>query len=106
MRTVRLLPTLAAVLLIAQPAAVAGAERHEDAVGDALGGAPDIVAVTVDEPEGPVLRFSVEFASEPPLAFDETHTDLLWLALDTKDEVSFPELDGYSLGVVGGDASR
>ena len=77
-------------------------ERYEDAVGDALGDAPDVVTVMVDEPGGPVLSFAVEFASEPPLEADETHTDFLWLAMDTDPDVAFPELDGYSIGVLGG----
>ena len=94
------------VLALASASAGLGADRYEDAVGDGLGDAPDIVAVEIDEPEGPVLRFRVLFASESPLTADEAHTDILWLALDTDPEVSFPELDGFSLGVVANGLSR
>jgi hypothetical protein len=59
------------------------ASRFEDAVGDAGGDAPDIVAVIISEPdEGPVLAISVEFASEPPLRTDmETYTDVVFVDL-------------------------
>ena len=83
-----------------------GAERYEDPAGDAIGDAPDIVAIEIDEPEGSVLRFSVVFASEPLLAADEAGTDILWLALDTDPEVTFPELDGFSITALGATVSR
>jgi hypothetical protein len=92
--------TAVALTLLCTSTALAD-EHFEDAVGDALGDAPDVVAVTVSEPEGPVLSFRVTFASEPPLAADGTRTDLLWLALDTDPEVAFPELDGYSMMSMG-----
>jgi len=88
-------------LVAMSTSAAIGAERYEDAVGDALGDAPDLVAVEVDEPAGPVLNFSVVFASAPPLAGDAETTDILWLALDTDPQVSFPELDGFSLMTMG-----
>lgn len=59
--------------------------RFEDPVGDAVGAAPDIVAVTVSEPDaGPVVAISVEFASEPPLRTDmETYTDVIFIGLSS-----------------------
>ena len=106
MRKTCIIPALAAVLLGASPALGSGAERYEDAVGDAIGESPDIVAVEVDEREGPVLRFSVIFASEPPLAANADDTDILWLALDTAPEVSLPELDGFSITAMAGTLPR
>ena len=97
---------IALALSLASASVGLGAERYEDAVGDALGDAPDIVAVEIDEPEGPVLRFSVVFASEPPLAASGTSSDILWLALDTDPEVSFPELDGFSVMALAGGLPR
>ncbi len=96
----------AVVLAIASAGSVVADERYEDAVGDALGDAPDIVAVTVGEPEGPVLSFAVEFANEPPLGADDADSDILWIALDTTPEVTFPELDGYAIATLGSTLPR
>lgn len=91
---------------VAGSGAALGAQRYEDVVGDALGDAPDVVAVEIDEPAGPVLSFSVVFATAPPLSGDETSSDILWLVLDTDPEVSFPELDGFSLMTMGSSLAR
>jgi hypothetical protein len=76
-------------LLLALSTAAAGAERHEDAVGDAVGMAPEIVAVTVAETDiPPLVSISVEFASEPPLRTDEeTYTDVVMIGLLADPEV-------------------
>jgi hypothetical protein len=98
---------LAAALAVTAPAAVtAGAERYLDEIGDATGDAPDVVAVTIDEPEGPLLSISIELATEPPLSADEDHTDGLWVVLDTDPEVTMPELDGFTIGTLGATLSE
>ena len=51
MRRTSIIAALAAALLTASPALGSAPERFEDATGDALGDAPDIVAVTVSEGE-------------------------------------------------------
>lgn len=83
-------------LVVASASASLGLERYEDAVGDAIADAPDVVEVEVDEPEGPVLSFRVTFATEP-WAAGENGAAMLWLVLDDEPEVTFPELDGFSL---------
>ncbi len=101
MRGTWMLAAVAVALLMASPTIGSDGERYEDAVGDAVGDAPDIIAVTVGEPEGPLLSFSVELDSEPPIGADDTHSDMLAIALDTVPEVTFPELDGYSIMALG-----
>ena len=90
-----------AVMAAAITSATAASEHYSDPVGDAIGAAPDIVAVTVDEPEGPVLRISVEFSEAPSHGTGEIGSDVPWLVFDTDPDVSFPELDGYSITVLG-----
>lgn len=89
----RLLTGLAAVVLLAgctggashSPAAV----RFEDPVGDAEGGVgPDIVAVTVSQPDAATVRFSIEFAAAPPLGVDVAAgtTDALMVLMGTQPD--------------------
>jgi len=91
MWTITMIVALFTMLCGAQAAAI-GTEpdtalampgRLEDPVGDAVGGAPDIVAVTVSEPDdGPLVAVSVEFASDPPLGTDmEIYTDVVFVDL-------------------------
>jgi len=77
-----------AVLVLASASATAAEEHYEDVIGDAGGDAPDIVAVTVSEPEGEsTVRFDIEFAEEPPLRSDmETWTDVLFLIMSSDGE--------------------
>lgn len=79
---------LAVALVLAGAAAASAAETYQDAVGDATGAAPDIVAVTIEDSEDmPVVGISVEFASEPPLGTDEeTWTDVVFIGLVTDPE--------------------
>lgn len=94
MSRIRIITAVIAALVLAgsTPATAIGTEpdttlatpgRLEDPDGDAVGGAPDIVAVTVSEPEdGPLVAVSVEFASEPPLGTDmATYTDVVFVDL-------------------------
>ena len=106
----------------ATPALVAGAEpstepeatttpigmpaRYEDPAGDVPGGAgPDIVAVTVSQPEGPLVSLSVELASEPPLGYDleSWTTDMIWIGLDTQPVTDIEQGSEYVIGVHGAD---
>jgi len=80
---------VAAVLLIATPALGSEPTRYEDAIGDATGDSPDIVAVTVSEPEGEsTIRFDIELAPGRLFGSDmETWTDVLFLAMSSSGEV-------------------
>jgi hypothetical protein len=98
--------SLAAVPFLSSAGAVLGAERYEDAVGDAGGDAPDIMAVTVSEPGGgPTLRFEIELAKDPPLDTDrETWTDAAFVTLSpvaTIDERGLLSEDLYTTGTHG-----
>lgn len=86
MRTRSILPAVAlAPLLTASLVLGSEGERSEDPIGDAVGASPDIVAVTVSEPEGaPTLRFDVEFAAEPPFRTDATTPmDVVFISIAT-----------------------
>ncbi len=95
-----------AALLVGTGGSFAVAEdRFEDALGDATGDAPDIVAVTVDEPDGePTIRFAIDVAPERPFGSDmETWTDVVFLILSdapTVDERGILE-GGFTTGVHG-----
>lgn len=93
---------MVAMLVLAGGSAAVAAERYEDAVGDATGSAPDIVACTISEPDdGPVVAISVEFASEPPLETDmETYTDVVFidLASDPDPALTDEENTDYIFG--------
>ena len=93
----RLLTGLAAIGLLAgctggaspSPAASPAVVRYEDLVGDAEGGVgPDIVAVTVSQPDAARVRFSVEFAAVPPLGVDIAAgtTDTLMVFIGTQPD--------------------
>ena len=51
MRRTWMLTAVAAVALTASPALGSEAQRHADPIGDAVGGAPDIVAVSFSQPD-------------------------------------------------------
>lgn len=77
------------------------AVRYEDAVGDVPEGAgPDIVAITVDQPSASLVRFSVEFASDPPLTYDlaTMTTDQLEVGLATEPDADIP--GGYERAII------
>jgi hypothetical protein len=80
---------LAAVVTALVASTASAAERFEDAVGDATGEAPDIVAVTVSEHEGEFpIRFDIELAPGRLFGSDmETWTDMLLLAVSFSDEL-------------------
>ena len=70
--------------LLADPTLV----RYEDGVGDVEGGpGPDIVAVTVSQPDIASVSIGVEFASEPPISYstedDPYWTDMLSVLIGT-----------------------
>lgn len=95
-----------AAIVMAGGNAVVADERYEDAVGDAVGDAPDIVAVTVVEPEGePTIRFEIELAPERPFGTDmETWTDVLFIFMSEVadvDERGIMSSDGYITGTHG-----
>ena len=98
MRRICITLAVASVLAIASPAFGAGPERYEDTIGDADGDAPDIVAVSVSQPEdGSTIRFEVELAPQRPFGSDmETWTDVLFIAMS-----GVPEVDDR--GILSGD---
>jgi hypothetical protein len=78
--------------------------RIEDAVGDTgTGKGPDIVALAVSQPEGPLVSFSVEFASDPPLTWDleAASTDMLMIAIATQAGAELPGEADYVIGAHG-----
>jgi len=99
---------VATVLLVASlalaPTALAS-DRFSDPRGDADGG-PDITAVTLANTDD-VLRISVEFASSPPLGYDEAegYTDMLLIGIHTDDDQSQADVE-YWTGVHGVDPTR
>lgn len=63
--------------------------RYEDPVGDTQDGiGPDIVAVTVSQPDPASVSISVEFAAAPPLGYDVAAgwTDMLMVMIATSPE--------------------
>ena len=74
---------LATLLVLAGGSTAAATERFDDAVGDVVGDAPDIVAVTVSEPdEGSLIRFEIEFTRERPFGTDmDTWTDGIFVLM-------------------------
>lgn len=77
-------------LVFAASSAVCAAERTEDPLGDVIGDAPDIVAVTFSQPEDePRVSVSIEFAEDPPLETDmETFSDVVFIHLDVDPEAA------------------
>jgi hypothetical protein len=98
------MPVITALLMAGMAGGAAADERFEDAIGDVDGDAPDIVAVTVSEPEGqPIIRFEVELAPGRPFGTDmESWTDVLFLALASDDQTDDRGvLDGDSVYITG-----
>jgi len=93
----RTLATATFALVLAGASAAAADERYEDPIGDVTGGVgPDIVAVTISEPWESLVSFEVEFATDPPIAYDlETmSTDQLTIGLSSRpDTAAFDEFE-------------
>jgi hypothetical protein len=89
MRRTWLAVSMTAALVLAAASAAVASERYEDAVGDVIGDAPDIVAVTIDEAEnGPLFSISVEFGEERPFGTDmETYTDVIFVGMGAAPDV-------------------
>jgi len=93
----------AMALALVGSSAVCASERTEDPLGDAIGDAPDIVAVTFSQPgDEPRVSVSIEFAEDSPFDSDmETYTDVVFIHLhvdpqavntiqfDTEDEYDY-----------------
>lgn len=104
---------LAVVLACAvwAPPAAAGVVIR-DAVGDAVGGAPDLASVAVER-QADELVFTVGFAGGARFGVDEAegYTDMLVVALDVDDgfacatTADCADID-YALGLHGADAAR
>ncbi len=101
------IPAIFAGLMIATTGAAGAQERYEDAVGDAKGVAPDIVAVTLSEPEGSLVSIDVEFASAPPLGTDgETWTDVLFVGLTAEPDNDLLGDSEHTMYMFGAHATR
>ena len=89
MRRTWLVMVAVAALVLDGGGAVAAGQRYEDAVGDVIGDAPDIVAVTVEEAEyGPLFSISVEFGPERPFGSDmATYTDVIFVEMAAEPTV-------------------
>jgi hypothetical protein len=82
---------------LAEPALV----RYEDPAGDVAGGdGPDIIAVTVSQPDPASVNISVEFATVPPLGYDlvARWTDVLGIEIGTGPDGVSATLEGYPVG--------
>lgn len=75
--------------------------RYEDPVGDVPAGmAPDIVAVTVSQPDASQVSFSVEFASDPPLTYDLTTMSTDQLEIGLASEVDAEVAGDYERAII------
>ncbi|HXV57960.1 MAG TPA: hypothetical protein VD704_08835 [Gaiellaceae bacterium] len=97
----RVLMIVLAALLFLVPAALAS-ESFTDPRGDS-GDGPDISAVTLSHTDSTVT-IAVDFASSPPLGFDESEgwTDMLLIGIHTDDDLSRVDVEFYT-GVHGAD---
>ncbi len=92
MSRIATMPAIALALALAAGGVASATEPDEgqhvdDPLGDATGTAPDIVACSISEPDGPTVSISVEFASEPPITTDmETYTDVIFVDLAVDPE--------------------
>jgi hypothetical protein len=91
----------AMALVLAGSSAVCATERTGDPLGDVIGDAPDIVAVTFSQPDDePRISVSIEFAEDSPFDTDmETYTDVVFIHLAVDPEavqtVQFETEDEY-----------
>lgn len=88
----------------ASPSTSPAVLRYDDAVGDAKGGVgPDIVAVTVGQPDAATVRFSIQFAVAPPLGVDVAAgaTDTLMVFMGTQPDAITTLKDLFVMGVHG-----
>lgn len=97
----RVIMILLAALLALVPAAFAS-DGFTDPRGDS-GEGPDITTVTLSHTDSTVT-IAVEFASSPPLGFDESEgwTDMLLIGIHTDDDLSRMDVEFYT-GVHGVD---
>jgi hypothetical protein len=93
------------VAFLALPSAALASDRFTDARGDA-GAGPDITAVTLSHTDA-ALTIAVEFASTPPLGFDEAeqYTDMLLVGIHTDDDLRQRDVEFWT-GVHGVDLTR
>jgi hypothetical protein len=98
--------TILLVALLALPATAFAVDRFTDPRGDADGGGPDIAAVTLSHTDT-VLTIAVDFASAPPLGYDEReqYTDMLLIGIHTDDNLSQDDVE-FATGVHGVDLTR
>lgn len=115
MRAILIIAVVAATTLLAGPTVAGDVETeptepllgpptvYEDPVGDVPEGAPDLISCSVSEPWESLVRFELEFASQPQLAYDlETWTtDELWVTVSTRPDPVFPDDVEYALIVHG-----
>jgi len=120
MGTRHLVSAMAATLLLAAPTVAADDEAgptgpplgppavYEDPAGDVPEGAPDLISCGVSEPWESLVRFELEFATDPPLSYDvETWTtDELWVMVATEPGAAMPEDLEYALIVHGATLSE
>lgn len=86
------------------PSASPAIVRFGDPVGDTKGGVgPDIVAVTVSQPDAATVRFSIEFAVAPPLGIDTAagSTDTLMVFMGTQPDTATTLKNLFVMGLHG-----
>jgi hypothetical protein len=98
--------TVLVVALLALPPTALASDRFADPRGDPDGDGPDISAVTLSHTDA-VLTIAVDFASAPPLAYDEDeqYTDMLLIGIHTDDDLSRDDVEFFT-GVHGVDLTR
>jgi hypothetical protein len=97
----RKLLVLVAALVFAAPGSASAAQVYPDSPGDAPGGAPDLVSVTVSHKLAGLITFQVQYANRGILAGE----DLLVAAIDSDQNKSTGDsYDGtdYEIEVQGG----
>lgn len=98
---------LAALTLTAT--SVLAEDRYGDPAGDVSGGAgPDIVSVTISQPDSGKVSFAVEFTTDPPLAVDVARgsTDMLMVLLDIGQPATSEQDADYAIGVHGANLTQ
>jgi hypothetical protein len=92
----RLAIVFAVIAALALPGAASASTRFADARGDA-GDGPDIVGVALSHTDS-ALRIAVDFASSPPLRFDEQagYTDMLLVAIHTDDNFAANDVEFWT----------
>jgi hypothetical protein len=92
--------------VFAVPVAAFASDGFTDPRGDVSGDGPDITSVTLSHTDQ-ILRIAVDFASTPPLGYDEDeqYTDTLLVGIHTDDDLGRDDVEFWT-GVHGVDLTE